>query len=215
MKQIAEQTGGQAYIDTNGLKEAVEGAVENGSSYYTVGYAPGGKLDGQFRKITLRLDDAAAYKLAYRRGYYADPSEKPSAHNAGEPTLMTAATLLGAPPTARRRSSGNTTPATGSPASQTLTPVTSVGSNISRISNCLRPMAGDTSWRADRRHVRAQRCCKGARCAADAAGFSASDTAPRGASKRPGMSATAGTAISVSGTVNLSQGRPSTRPSEP
>jgi hypothetical protein len=135
MKQIAEQTGGQAYIDTNGLKEAVEGAVENGSSYYTVGYAPGGKLDGQFRKITLRLDDAAAYKLAYRRGYYADPSEKPSAHNAGEPTLMTAATLLGAPPTARRRSSGNTTPATGSPASQTLTPVTSVGSNISRIAS--------------------------------------------------------------------------------
>ena len=87
--------------------------------------------------------------------------------------------------------------------------------NISRISNCLRPMAGDTSWRADRRRVRARRCCRDARCAADAAGISASDTAPRGASKRPGMSATVGTAISVSGTANLSQGRPSTRPSEP
>jgi len=98
MKQIAEETGGQAYVDTNGLKEAVDSAVNNGSSYYTVGYAPGGKLDGGFRKIQVRLDDASAYKLSYRRGYYADSSDKPSTHNAGEPSLMTSATLLGAPP---------------------------------------------------------------------------------------------------------------------
>jgi hypothetical protein len=98
MKQIAEETGGQAYLDTNGLKEAVESAVDNGSSYYTVGYAPGGKLDGLFRKIEVRLDGASGYKLSYRRGYYADPPDKPSTHNPGEPSLMTTATLLGAPP---------------------------------------------------------------------------------------------------------------------
>jgi VWFA-related protein len=98
MKQIAEETGGQAYVDTNGLKEAVESAFNNGASYYTVGYAPSGKLDGLFRKIQLHLDDAGACKLSYRRGYYADSSDKPSTHNPGEPTLMTSATLLGAPP---------------------------------------------------------------------------------------------------------------------
>lgn len=98
MKQIAEETGGQAYLDTNGLKEAVESAVNNGSSYYTVGYAPAGKLDGQFRKLQLHLDDGGAYRLSYRRGYYADPPEKPSNHNPGEPSLMTSATLPGAPP---------------------------------------------------------------------------------------------------------------------
>jgi len=98
MKQIAEETGGQAYVDTNGLKEAVESAISNGSSYYSVGYAPAGKLDGQFRKLQLRLDEAGAYKLSYRRGYYSDSSDKPSTHSPGEPSLMTSATLLGAPP---------------------------------------------------------------------------------------------------------------------
>jgi len=33
MKAIAEQTGGKEYINTNGLKEAVASAVENGGSY--------------------------------------------------------------------------------------------------------------------------------------------------------------------------------------
>ena len=65
--------------------------------------------------------------------------------------MCTDAAGISEQPTAGKRSSESTTPATGSPASQTLTRATSVGSNISRISNCLRPMAGDTSWRADRR----------------------------------------------------------------
>lgn len=98
MKQIAEETGGRAYVDTNGLKEAVESAVENGASYYTIGYAPAsGKFDGQFRKIEVRVDDSSD-KLAYRRGYYADPPDRPSVHDAGVPGVMNAATLLGAPP---------------------------------------------------------------------------------------------------------------------
>jgi VWFA-related protein len=98
MKQIAEETGGQAYLDTNGLKDALESAVNNGASYYTVGYAPPGKLDGLFRKIQVYLDDAGTDKFSYRRGYYADSPDRPSTHNPGEPSLMTSATLLGAPP---------------------------------------------------------------------------------------------------------------------
>jgi VWFA-related protein len=98
MQQIAEQTGGQQYINTNGLKEAVASAVENGSSYYTIGYVPAAsKLDGAYRKIQIRVDDTD-YKLAYRRGYYADATDKPSEHNPGNTSLIKAATLHGAPP---------------------------------------------------------------------------------------------------------------------
>jgi hypothetical protein len=85
-------------LDTNGLKDALESAVNNGASYYTVGYAPPGKLDGLFRKIQVYLDDAGTDKFSYRRGYYADSPDRPSTHNPGEPSLMTSATLLGAPP---------------------------------------------------------------------------------------------------------------------
>lgn len=98
MQQIADQTGGQAYVNTNGLQEAVASAVENGSSYYTISFVPGGtQFDGEFRKIQLRVDNAD-YKLAYRHGYYADPPDKPSDHMSGQTSLIVAATLHGAPP---------------------------------------------------------------------------------------------------------------------
>ncbi|MGD0730841.1 MAG: VWA domain-containing protein [Terracidiphilus sp.] len=98
MGDIAEQTGGQANWDTNDLADAVAKAVENGASYYAVGYVPAAKkLDGQYHKIQLRVD-YPGYKLAYRRGYYADPLDKPSAHSPGTTSMLMAATMFGAPP---------------------------------------------------------------------------------------------------------------------
>jgi VWFA-related protein len=98
MQQIAEQTGGQAYVNSNGLEEAVASAIENGASYYTIGYLPAAKqFDGEFRKIELHADNAA-YKLSYRHGYYADPQDKPTAHQPGAVSLIVASTLHGAPP---------------------------------------------------------------------------------------------------------------------
>jgi VWFA-related protein len=40
MKDIATATGGHAFLDTNGFKEAVANIIENGSNYYTIGYQP-------------------------------------------------------------------------------------------------------------------------------------------------------------------------------
>jgi hypothetical protein len=112
MDQIAEQTGGQAYVNTNGLKEAVASAVENGSSYYTIGYVPAAKkLDGQFHKLQLSLDNTS-YKLAYRRGYYADPTDKPSDHNPGKTSMIIAATMHGAPPATQIQFQTRVLPAT-------------------------------------------------------------------------------------------------------
>jgi VWFA-related protein len=97
MQQIAEATGGRAFVNTNGLKEAVASAVEDGVSYYTVGYKPSKQPDGLFRKIQLSIDNAK-YNLAYRRGYYADAVDKPSAHNPEDTSVLLAATQFGAPP---------------------------------------------------------------------------------------------------------------------
>ena len=97
MQQIADATGGQPYMNTNGLVEAIASAIRDGSSYYTIGYTPAGQLDGQYHKIQIKVDGREV-KLAYRRGYYADPPDKPSSHASGETSLITAATLHGAPP---------------------------------------------------------------------------------------------------------------------
>ena len=102
MQQIAEETGGVASVNNNDLKGAVASAVDNGASYYSLAFSPGGKkLDGSFRRIQVRLD-SGGYTLAYRRGYYADPQNantaKPSAHNPGEASALDSASLHGAPP---------------------------------------------------------------------------------------------------------------------
>ncbi|HEY5029737.1 MAG TPA: VWA domain-containing protein [Candidatus Angelobacter sp.] len=97
MQQIAQETGGTAAINTNDLKGAVASAVENGASYYSIAFAPGGKkLDGRFRKIQVRLD-SGGYNLAYHRGYFADASNKPSAHNPGTSSTIESAAVHGAP----------------------------------------------------------------------------------------------------------------------
>ncbi len=103
MEQIAEETGGRSYLNTNGLKEAVADATENGASYYTLGYIPPAPSpNGLYHGITVKLANGN-YKLAYRRGYTADNSDKQSAltsslSNAAPDSLIIAATLHGAPP---------------------------------------------------------------------------------------------------------------------
>jgi VWFA-related protein len=97
MKQIAEDTGGEAFMDTNGLKQAVAQAIANGSRYYTIGYVPQlKKYDGSFHRIKLSVD--GGYQASYRRGYYADgPVKAPIEPQAADNT-MNQAVERGAPP---------------------------------------------------------------------------------------------------------------------
>jgi VWFA-related protein len=95
MQQLADETGGEPFFETNDFGKAVAGAIENGSSYYTLAYVPKnaapegqhGNIAGQYRKIEVRLDDGPDLKhdlkLAYRRGYYADAPGKFSAPGSG------------------------------------------------------------------------------------------------------------------------------------
>ena len=89
MLQMAEQTGGKAFINTNGLGEAVATAIDAGSNYYTLAYSPTDtKWNGSFRKVQIKLQQQR-YTLSYRRGYYADDPDAPTKHN--EATAATTA----------------------------------------------------------------------------------------------------------------------------
>ena len=82
MQEVAKETGGRAYVDTNDLDKAVADAVRNGSSYYTIAYVPPKEhLDGKYHSIAVRVDGGRGLELAYRRGYYA---EKPDASSASQ-----------------------------------------------------------------------------------------------------------------------------------
>ena len=73
MEMLAEDTGGTAFYNTNGLSDALARVINNGTRYYTLTYTPADKnMDGKFRHIHVKLRDNK-YKLAYRRGYFADP----------------------------------------------------------------------------------------------------------------------------------------------
>jgi VWFA-related protein len=80
MDQIADDTGGHAFYNTNGLQQALTKAIEMGSSYYQLSYTPTDKdWNGQFRKIKVALRQKS-YTLAYRRGYFADDPDSTKQH---------------------------------------------------------------------------------------------------------------------------------------
>ena len=85
MDQLAADTGGQAFYTGNDLSRAVERATENGAHYYTLVYTPANtKLDGRFRSIEVRVS-AGKYRLAYRRGYFADNAGAAQAKPVADP----------------------------------------------------------------------------------------------------------------------------------
>lgn len=75
MERLAEETGGEAIYDTNGLASALARTVNDGSHYYSLTYKPTEtRTDGSFRQIRIKLT-RGNYKLSYRRGYYAEDSK--------------------------------------------------------------------------------------------------------------------------------------------
>jgi VWFA-related protein len=81
METLARDTGGKAFYNTNGLSNAMTEAINSGSHYYTLTYTPTNvKMDGKYRRIEVKGTNGS-YKLAHRRGYYA---ENPKTEQAAE-----------------------------------------------------------------------------------------------------------------------------------
>ena len=71
MDELAEQTGGRAFYNSNDIPEAIRTSIDSGANYYTLSYAPNNKRwDGELRKIEVKAA-RVGLKLTYRRGYYA------------------------------------------------------------------------------------------------------------------------------------------------
>jgi hypothetical protein len=105
MDAMAEDTGGAAFYNTNGLTQAVSKAIEQGSNYYTLTYTPSNlQWDERFRAIKIKVDDPSAKQLTYRNGYYAiDPNDRNRVASQGvatasiETSTMSAAMVHGGP----------------------------------------------------------------------------------------------------------------------
>jgi VWFA-related protein len=71
MNSVADQTGGKAFYNTNNLDKAIRESMEDGLTYYTLGYYPENKnWDDRFRKITVKVN-RPGIKLHYRQGFFA------------------------------------------------------------------------------------------------------------------------------------------------
>ena len=73
MKNIAQQTGGEAFVNTNDLKKVINRSLEDGSTYYTLAYTPPKEDEGGgYHRVLVQVPNKN-WKLAYRRGYYSLP----------------------------------------------------------------------------------------------------------------------------------------------
>lgn len=117
MEQIAEDTGGHAFYNTNDLAAAVTKSITAGGNFYTLTYSPSErKTNGEYRNIKVQLQGqpvALGAKLSYRHGYYADNVKEqlagasssivaataapPAAINASQPSYRASSMQRGAP----------------------------------------------------------------------------------------------------------------------
>lgn len=98
MQDLAERTGGKAYYNRNDLDAAIRKSIDDGSTYYTLGYYPENKdWNGKFRKIHIKVVREGV-KLRHRLGYYAlDPRMATEANQKHQATIFGQALSLDYP----------------------------------------------------------------------------------------------------------------------
>jgi VWFA-related protein len=96
LRTLAANTDGLAVVDTNAVDKGLRRIITDLSSYYLLGYAStNGKLDGKFRKITVRVKRSGVDVRA-RRGYRAPTQQEVDAGAMAEASPQTASAPLSA-----------------------------------------------------------------------------------------------------------------------
>lgn len=77
MREMAAETGGQAYVNQNEIRAGVALALADNGATYTLGYYPEDKKwDGAYRSLKVKVNRDGA-EARYRRGYFAiDPTRQ-------------------------------------------------------------------------------------------------------------------------------------------
>lgn len=77
MREIADQTGGQAFVNTSDITGAIRKAVEDSGVTYTLGFYVDAKAaDGKFHELKVEVKQKGLTVL-YPTGYFAYPEEPP------------------------------------------------------------------------------------------------------------------------------------------
>lgn len=78
MDELAKETGGRAVYNSNSLMDAIDHALNDGSSFYTLAYSPTDQnFNGAPRKIDIKVA-GGKYQLLFRRTYLADQDAAPA-----------------------------------------------------------------------------------------------------------------------------------------
>lgn len=84
MQKLAEETGGEAFVNTNDLTGAIRKAVEDSAVTYTLGFYIGtDSLDGKFHELRVKVKPSGL-NVRYPRGYFAlqdTPATQDERHN--------------------------------------------------------------------------------------------------------------------------------------
>jgi VWFA-related protein len=79
MKRLADESGGKAFVNTNGLSEVMAKITTESADFYTISYTPTNtNMDGAFRHIDVKVA-GDKLKVSYRRGYFARDTDMPGA----------------------------------------------------------------------------------------------------------------------------------------
>ncbi|MBP1636748.1 MAG: hypothetical protein H6Q10_3322 [Acidobacteria bacterium] len=71
LRQLADRTGGRAYIDQNDILGALKQVTDTAQASYTVAYYPANeRFDGKYREIQVRVKKPGL-TASHRKGYYA------------------------------------------------------------------------------------------------------------------------------------------------
>jgi VWFA-related protein len=78
MQELADETGGQAFVNTNDITGAIRKAVEDSADTYTLGfYINRDALDGKFHEVKVKVR-GQGFTVHYPKGYFAYPDTAPT-----------------------------------------------------------------------------------------------------------------------------------------
>jgi VWFA-related protein len=97
LSTLASDTGGKLFVDDNDLTLGMQHARDDIGSYYILGYySNNSKLDGKFRRVTIRMNNNIQAKLDYKSGYFGDKEFKKTTSSDKE-NMLQQALMLGDP----------------------------------------------------------------------------------------------------------------------